>query len=535
MKRPVMKLNFLNMCTLLVIAVLVLAAMPREHQTLGNPGMTVTVQTDKPTYLLRQKVLIQGNMLIDGLPASNLVVAVQMEDALNGQMMYRTLQIGTPAQSWPINITALDLLDYNSQPINTARAGSTVQAKIYLYNWQTNTRQIFGTITVFDANMVPIGAHSFSETMDPLSHTQSSFSFDIPAWACSGKALIVGNVYSKEPRSGGLVLSLEKQLYYCISRTQQGLFDYPTYPLPPSQNTPGTYKTNITLPPAPRQGTYNVYVLAQSSPTVNSSATTTFYVQNSTGYPPQASFIYLPLTVYINMTVNFDATSSTPEGYNDVMTKYIWNFDDGTPKVTETDPFIARVFLQARVFRVTLNVTDNENKWCTTTKPVVVLPESGPTARFTWMPETPYNDEWATFNASTSTSGWSAKIQDFAQIQSYKWNFDDGSGNITTTNNTINHMFGINGTFTVRLWVTDSVGRTGFTSHLVQVLNSTGVKTYDVNGDGVIDLKDVFRVGKAYGSRPGDPKWDPACDFNHDNIIDLKDYYPVCKHYGEDP
>jgi hypothetical protein len=56
---------------------------------------------------------------------------------------------------------------------------------------------------------------------------------------------------------------------------------------------------------------------------------------------------------------------------------------------------------------------------------------------------------------------------------------------------------------------------------------------YDVNDDGVIDLKDVFLVGRAYGSRPGDPRWNPVCDFNHDGIIDLKDYFPVCKHYGE--
>jgi PKD repeat protein len=329
---------------------------------------------------------------------------------------------------------------------------------------------------------------------------------------------------------------LEKTLYYCLSRTQQGLLDYPAYPPPPPQNTPGTYKTNITLSPSPRQGTYSIYVLAQSGPAVNSSATTSFYVQNSTGYPPQASFIYLPLKLYINLTVNFDASSSTPEGYNDYMTKYAWTFGDGTPKVTETDPYIDHVYLQANAFTVTLNVTDNEKMWCITTKLVVVLPESGPTARFSWVPEVPYDIEWVTFNASNSTSGWSAKIQDFPPIQSYKWNFNDGSGNITTTSKTIVHMFGRNGTYTVGLWVTDSVARVGYTSHVVQVLNSTqGAKTYDVNGDGKVDLKDVFRVGRAYGSSPGDPDWDPVCDFNHDGIIDLKDYFPVCKHYGEDP
>jgi outer membrane protein assembly factor BamB len=60
----------------------------------------------------------------------------------------------------------------------------------------------------------------------------------------------------------------------------------------------------------------------------------------------------------------------------------------------------------------------------------------------------------------------------------------------------------------------------------------------DVNGDGKVDVKDVFAVAKAYGSvkppapsPPGHP-WNPNCDINDDGKVDLKDYYIVNKRYG---
>lgn len=62
----------------------------------------------------------------------------------------------------------------------------------------------------------------------------------------------------------------------------------------------------------------------------------------------------------------------------------------------------------------------------------------------------------------------------------------------------------------------------------------------DVNGDGRVDVKDVYRIGKAFGSAappepsPPDHPWDPDCDINNDGKVNMKDYYIVCQHYGEE-
>jgi len=55
----------------------------------------------------------------------------------------------------------------------------------------------------------------------------------------------------------------------------------------------------------------------------------------------------------------------------------------------------------------------------------------------------------------------------------------------------------------------------------------------ETNGDGKVDLKDVFRVGKAFGSVPDQPKWDAFCDINVDFKVDLKDYFTTSKNFGK--
>lgn len=61
----------------------------------------------------------------------------------------------------------------------------------------------------------------------------------------------------------------------------------------------------------------------------------------------------------------------------------------------------------------------------------------------------------------------------------------------------------------------------------------------DVNLDGKVDVRDVYKVAKNYGTvkplgvPPWDPEWGPICDIICDAKIDMKDYYKVCQNYGK--
>jgi len=55
----------------------------------------------------------------------------------------------------------------------------------------------------------------------------------------------------------------------------------------------------------------------------------------------------------------------------------------------------------------------------------------------------------------------------------------------------------------------------------------------DVNRDGIVDIFDLVLVANAYGSKPGDPKWNPDADLNKDGIIDIFDLVRIANAYGE--
>jgi len=55
----------------------------------------------------------------------------------------------------------------------------------------------------------------------------------------------------------------------------------------------------------------------------------------------------------------------------------------------------------------------------------------------------------------------------------------------------------------------------------------------DVNGDGIVNILDLTRVGIAFGSYPGHPKWDPWADLNRDNKVNVLDLSLVGINFGK--
>jgi len=54
----------------------------------------------------------------------------------------------------------------------------------------------------------------------------------------------------------------------------------------------------------------------------------------------------------------------------------------------------------------------------------------------------------------------------------------------------------------------------------------------DINGDGVVNIKDMVIVGAAFGSKPGDPNWDPCADINNDGYVNILDAIIVGINFG---
>jgi parallel beta-helix repeat protein len=56
----------------------------------------------------------------------------------------------------------------------------------------------------------------------------------------------------------------------------------------------------------------------------------------------------------------------------------------------------------------------------------------------------------------------------------------------------------------------------------------------DINGDGVVDMKDIYGVALAFGSYPGHRRWNPDADLNQDGKVDIKDIYATVLNYTKE-
>jgi hypothetical protein len=55
----------------------------------------------------------------------------------------------------------------------------------------------------------------------------------------------------------------------------------------------------------------------------------------------------------------------------------------------------------------------------------------------------------------------------------------------------------------------------------------------DLNFDSVVNILDVTMVAKAFGTKPGDEKWDPDVDLNKDGTINIIDISIVARDFGK--
>ncbi len=55
----------------------------------------------------------------------------------------------------------------------------------------------------------------------------------------------------------------------------------------------------------------------------------------------------------------------------------------------------------------------------------------------------------------------------------------------------------------------------------------------DTNGDGCVDVIDLLEFIAAFGSAPGYPNYDPACDFNGDQAVDVIDLLFMIDYFGD--
>jgi hypothetical protein len=164
---------------------------------------------------------------------------------------------------------------------------------------------------------------------------------------------------------------------------------------------------------------------------------------------------------------------------------------------------------------------------------ILLARASPPQAAFTYTPLQVYGGMTVTFDASSSSAGGPNTT-----ITQYEWTISDPNNPVHTIRSspTIAHAFSTSGTYVVQLNVTNSVGLWSTTSKPVVVARARN--PYDLNGDCHVDIQDIAIAASAFGTVPGDSRWNPIADIIGpggipDGEVDILDIAWIAKHFGD--
>jgi PKD repeat protein len=172
-----------------------------------------------------------------------------------------------------------------------------------------------------------------------------------------------------------------------------------------------------------------------------------------------AAFTAPSTTVAPGTSVNFDPTaSSSAGGY----TSTTWNFGDGSSSFSTSAPALkSHTFSTVGTYTVTLTLVDKYGNLSTVSHVVQVAAIS---ASFTATPTHPQ------VNQTVSLDG-SASSDNEGTINSYTWNFGDGTTPVTTAGPTTTHAYTTSGAKTITLTVSDGTHTSAPTTRTVTVDN----------------------------------------------------------------
>jgi PKD repeat protein len=521
---------------LILLLLLTIAAFAVDRAFAFSP-LEATVKTDKTSYQLRQDINIQGNVTYNDELVNEGLVGIQVKSP-SGLNVTRTCPVGpTESQNFDVEILLVTLCDLNGNPKQSLVRGSTAYFRAIFKNTGLSIKPgLIATINIYDNDSTPIGIIAgYRDNFGPGDSSDILGGVNVDPWVKNGTGTVYANAYSDWPERNGCPYCPEKAATFAILESEYDETPPAAAPEQPIQN--GTYTLKFRLSPEPAPGTYTVYATAwYQGWKTDLPASTTFQVVDIQA-PPCASFVMKPPMAAPGYLVQFDASSSSAEGYGDSITSYAWNFGDGQ---NGTGKIASHTYTPVSNYVVTLNVTDNEGFWNTTSRTAIIAIVNNTAIREIQCINAIYNN-WkvqvsvkaknlgtvsATFNVTVYANGTFVGKTQVSNLGPFltttvtvDWNT---SGLVPRQNRTLRA-------------VADTLpGETNTTDNTLEYgpifIRLLGDVRFDQNGR--IDILDLVMVTSVYSLTSSSPNWNIMTDLAPDGKIDILDVVKITSAYG---
>jgi len=212
---------------------------------------------------------------------------------------------------------------------------------------------------------------------------------------------------------------------------------------------PGTYPVKVTVTDKygkPAQASCKTMVVPD--PASNSAQSI------APRLPPSVSLKSNPQEAVPHQPVHLDASDSHDYQGNPCVS-YVWDFGDGTPKVTTKEPKIDHVFPKSGTFPVSVIATDKfkQTGEATLNQRVREPDPEAPYAAVHSTPKDPAPSQPVRIDASESVD------KNGNPCKNYVFDFGDGSPPVSSPNPVVNHAYDKPGTYPVTVIVTDRYGK----------------------------------------------------------------------------
>ena len=210
-----LKIFFISLTLILILTNIVEAVPP-----------TLNLTTTKTSYSLGEKITLTGNLTVDGTPATDALVTIQILNPRGETIALRSVTTGTnPPSHIFMEILEFYPCDSAGNPTYSFKRGGDAGFKIRVRNNAASTYTIIIPIYIQYSNDMPFKIFNiYTGTIGPNQELAvSTWPIPIPSDAPLGTTKAYANVIGNYPKDGGRAYALEKSTTFQITATTTSL------------------------------------------------------------------------------------------------------------------------------------------------------------------------------------------------------------------------------------------------------------------------------------------------------------------------